>query len=37
LLVETAFISHPDEEQALTDPTHQAKLVAAMSKAIATI
>jgi N-acetylmuramoyl-L-alanine amidase len=37
LLIETAFISHPDEERALTDPTHQAKLVAAMSKAIATI
>jgi N-acetylmuramoyl-L-alanine amidase len=37
LLIETAFISHPDEEQALTDPEHQAKLVAAMSKAIATI
>ncbi len=37
LLVETAFISHPDEERALTDPAHQAKLVAAMSKAIATI
>jgi N-acetylmuramoyl-L-alanine amidase len=37
LLIETAFISHPDEERALTDPKHQAKLVAAMSKAIATI
>jgi N-acetylmuramoyl-L-alanine amidase len=37
LLIETAFISHPDEEQSLTDPAHQAKLVAAMSKAIATI
>jgi N-acetylmuramoyl-L-alanine amidase len=37
LLIETAFISHPDEERALTDPAHQAKLVAAMSKAIATI
>jgi N-acetylmuramoyl-L-alanine amidase len=37
LLIETAFISHPDEEQALADPTHQAKLVAAISKAIATI
>jgi N-acetylmuramoyl-L-alanine amidase len=37
LLIETAFISHPDEERALTDPSHQAKLVAAMSKAIATI
>jgi N-acetylmuramoyl-L-alanine amidase len=37
LLIETAFISHPDEEQALADPAHQAKLVAAISKAIATI
>ncbi len=37
LLIETAFISHPDEEQALTSPEHQAKLVAAMSKAIATL
>jgi N-acetylmuramoyl-L-alanine amidase len=37
LLIETAFISHPDEERQLTDLTHQAKLVAAMSKAIATI
>lgn len=37
LLIETAFISHPDEERALTDPSYQAKLVAAMSKAIATI
>jgi N-acetylmuramoyl-L-alanine amidase len=37
LLIETAFISHPEEEQSLTDPAHQAKLVAAMSKAIATI
>jgi N-acetylmuramoyl-L-alanine amidase len=37
LLIETAFISHPDEEQALADPAHQAKLVAAITKAIATI
>ncbi len=37
LLIETAFISHPDEERALTSPAHQAKLVAAISKAIATL
>jgi N-acetylmuramoyl-L-alanine amidase len=37
LLIETAFISHPDEELALADPKHQAKLVVAISKAIATL
>lgn len=37
LLIETAFISHPDEERALTDSGYQTKLVNAMSKAIATI
>ncbi len=37
LLIETAFISHPEEEQALANPAHQAKLVAAISKAIATL
>jgi N-acetylmuramoyl-L-alanine amidase len=37
LLIETAFISHPDEELALADPKHQAKLVAAMGRAIFTL
>jgi N-acetylmuramoyl-L-alanine amidase len=37
LLIETAFISHPDEEKALTDPAHQANLVTAISQAIATV
>jgi N-acetylmuramoyl-L-alanine amidase len=37
LLIETAFISHPEEERALADPKHQAKLVAAISKAIAAL
>jgi N-acetylmuramoyl-L-alanine amidase len=37
LLIETAFISHPDEEQLLTDSSHQMKLVNAMSNAIMTL
>ncbi len=35
LLVETAFISNPEEEQLLNDPVHQAKLVNAMAKVMA--
>jgi N-acetylmuramoyl-L-alanine amidase len=37
LLIETAFISHPYEEQLLTDSSHQMKLVNAMSNAIMTL
>jgi N-acetylmuramoyl-L-alanine amidase len=37
LLIETAFISHPDEEQLLTDSSHQMKLVNAISNAIMTL
>lgn len=37
LLIETAFISHPDEERLLTDSSHQIKLVNAMSNAIMTL
>jgi N-acetylmuramoyl-L-alanine amidase len=37
LLVETAFISHPEEEQLLNNPIHQAKLVKAMAKVIALV
>ena len=36
VLIETAFISHPDEEKLLTDVAHQAQLVRAIAKAIAT-
>ena len=35
VLIETAFISHPDEEQLLADPAHQTMLVRAMAKALA--
>ena len=35
ILIETAFISHPDEERMLADPLHQTQLVFALAKAIA--
>ena len=34
ILVETAFISNPDEEQKLRDPDYQAKLVDALDAGI---
>ena len=34
ILVETAFISNPDEEKRLRDPAYQAKLVEAMATAM---
>ncbi len=37
LLIETAFISHPDEEQLLTDFSHQMKLVDAIASVIMTL
>lgn len=37
LLIETAFISHPDEEQLLTNFSHQMKLVNAISNVIMTL
>lgn len=35
ILIETAFISNPDEEKKLADPEHQAELAAAIAKGIA--
>jgi len=35
ILVETAFISNPDEESRLRDPDYQAKLVQALATGIA--
>ena len=34
ILVETAFISNPEEEQQLRDPAYQAKLVNAIDQGI---
>jgi N-acetylmuramoyl-L-alanine amidase len=34
VLVETAFISHPEEEQKLLDPAYQAKLVEAIMRGV---